>query len=703
MTANREQETDPADSDAETAPETIPVIFFTSTKKGLGHASRSVAIANALDPSKFAVSIGAYEQAMPFIKEAVTGPTRVEPVDYEFSPTSMPENLDDPQHYDEFVSKNQNWLTTITANTLIITDFVAPAVYLRRYLLEHDLSSAMVIGVYHSFDGVKPGGPDEEKWQNSVKTVVNSLDICFLVELKSTHKEPYLTSAGTLVLPIDPIVRPRVFTNSEVKMKIGLQPNDEYILIQAGMRVNSALWDFVQHIPKTGDEVYVLLGWDLDVDTKERIRSNPRIRVLEAVGFGQDLVAAAKGVIAKPGMQTLSEALASGVPIYLLPDGHPERKFKHQMLKALVGTAGSQETGDLGAIERQISTWVGNLESARASLPAIRGDGAQQVSQYLQEFCLEQSQRIQASYTHPVPVLKTPPGKTAEHLEPAESALRANEIKQEIITNILGSLRTMRVSHTAVLFGGVAKERLRPTSDADLLLVVEPADIAQVLTHFGGSPNTASRAQQLADNSIDSLRIKSHLNAGVELNISLMTPVSYQKIFQPFTPYFLEELGDKISQQPYFVSNFKGESSSVPKVVTVERDGIPVQERRSPGIIRDDSEHSKQTLYGVKHRMLLTSEVLADDFNLGDPTVKLMRGMVRAVLYWNDLYLKNSDGKIRDIKPEAFDANYFFRLLRDPLHMVSQKMQRRIRNLYFNELRRIKAIHVHRSGATATE
>lgn len=674
--------------------ERTPIFFYTSTKKGLGHVSRCIAIANALNPASFAVTIGAYEHATPFIHESSVRSTRVQPVNYEFSPTTMPDNLNDPRHYVEFVEKNNTWLSEIKNNSIIVTDFVAPAVYLRKYLLEHDLPGVLIVGVYHSFDGIKPVSPEEEQWQKSVKLVVQALDICFLTELTQKHKIPYITSSGTLIIPVDPIIRPRTLSDAEVKQKIGLNSSDEYILVQAGMRGNAALWDFVQQIPTTGDENYVLLGWDLDTATKEVIQSNPRVRILEAVGFGQDLVAAAKGVIAKPGMQTLSEAAVHNIPIFLLPDTHPERTLKRQMLSALTGNSISHDKNQSSqSVDRDISAWLANLDATRAHMKPIGAEGATQIAQYLQAFSLERSQLDASEYSPPMPILSTPPGKTEAYLPTAESAQRASEIKEEIIQSLLEPLKEASITHTAILFGGVAKERLRPTSDADVLLIVGPEDVHKVMNLIEHSSYSLPRAEQLVDDLLDSLRVKLALASGVELNVSLMTPVSYSRIFQPYVAYFREELGDKISPNPYFVSNFVGEQSSVPKVVVTEKDGVIQKERRSPGIIRDNE---KQTVFGVKHRMLLTSEVLSDEFALGDPTVKLMRGMVRAILYWNNLYIYQ-DEKIVDIKPEAFDPNYFFRLLRDPLHMISPRMQRKVRTLYFNELRRIKALHLSKS------
>jgi len=214
------------------------VFFFTSTKKGLGHVSRTMAIHEKLNQANFTSIVGAYEATWDYIK-GVNNLTEIQKVRYDFSPTSLPEDPDNETLYLTFVEQNREWLDSLEDSSIVITDFVASSVYIRRYLLERNLVNTQIIGVYHSFTD-KNDTQDESiaAWQLSVEKVLDNLDICFLVELKLEHSIPWITSEGTLVIPTDSVVHERKKSKEQVKEEIGLDPSDEYILIQAGMRGN---------------------------------------------------------------------------------------------------------------------------------------------------------------------------------------------------------------------------------------------------------------------------------------------------------------------------------------------------------------------------------------------------------------------------------------------------------------------------------
>lgn len=670
-----------------------PLFFLTSSKKGLGHISRAVAVANELSEADFAVSLGALPSVQPFLDQSMHRSFQSETVQYDFSPSDLPPDFQSEQRYRDFLDGNRSWLSKLTENSVVITDFVAGSVYLRKFFIENNLDNAQIVGIYHSFEGIVSDDADVMAWQSAVKSVVNALDICFLTEVKSTHDFPHITAEGTLVLPVDPVVSPRHFSDAEVKQMIGMPLEDEYILIQAGMKGNGALAEFVKTIPETSPYYYVLLGWNLNPDVLALLQNHPRVKVIEKMPSGQDFVAAAYGVIAKPGMQTLAEAAVYKVPLLLLPDDHPERKLKIQMLHALTGSSTHPTTLEATIpYDMQIQVWLNDVGKQRAALQPIRGDGARQIADYLRAFSLEKKLVERSQYVRPVPVLDTPPGKSADYLSPDESKEVVRHIRAELETRFIRPLSEAGIQHSFILFGGVAKEMLRPESDVDALLVLAPGDIDQLMIRWKEDmqpPLSEERCLALVSGKVDALRLRGSLSTGREVNISLMLPEGYAKIFQPTVRYFIEELGKKISGSPYHISDFTGKAVAIPKVFTIENKGEIRQERRSPGIM---PQEDGATLFGVKHRMLLTAENLHDGWGFGDPTRKLIRGMARAVLFWNDLY-ERRNGKIIGIKPEAFDENYFFRLLRDPLHMVGPKVQRKMKNLYFNELRRLQVLY----------
>lgn len=679
------------------------VFFFTSTKKGLGHVSRVTAINEKLNPNFFTAMIGAYESTREYIKN-LNPNVDIVPIEYDFSPTSLPENINDEEMYQRFIEQNKDWLYSLTNTSIVITDFVVSSIFLRRFLLEKNLINTLIIGVYHSFQEKNTANDDViSKWQSTVNRVVDFLDICFYIELKAEHALPHITKEGTLIIPIDPVVHERKKTNEQVKAEIGLSDSDEYILIQAGMQGNDSLKQFVESIGVNSPYWFVFLGWDLDESIKDALKDHPRVKVLEKVAIGHELVGAAKGVIAKPGMQTLSEAVVYNVPLLFLPDDHPERKLKIQMLKDIVKDPTIPCVLDDKTIyEHQIREWLKRGDEQVTFFKQIHGDGAQQIASFLQSFHLEGYLAATSDGEKPQPILDTPPGKTSERLSPEDSTKKVKMIRAEIIEKVCIPLSAAGIKKTFILFGGVAKERLRPDSDVDALLVIEEDDLQNLTENWNISlsePLSLNRIKMLKEGAVDALRLEATISEGMKFNISLMTPTSYKKIFSPDVPYFREELGNKISGTPYYVGDFRGGVHALPKVVERVIGDTTVKERRSPGVIRQEND---VTIFGVKHRMLLTADILSDDFNFGDPTRKLIRSIVRAVLYWNNLYIKK-DNKIVGIDRKAFDTNFLFRLLGDPLDMIGPKMQRKIKKLYLNELRRLIVIYKRRASIKIKE
>ncbi|MBM3282980.1 UDP-N-acetylglucosamine--N-acetylmuramyl-(pentapeptide) pyrophosphoryl-undecaprenol N-acetylglucosamine transferase [Candidatus Gottesmanbacteria bacterium] len=673
------------------------ILYLLSTKKGFGHITRAVAIAHRL-PSQNPICFGVY----PHAREFISGNLRERNISfidcsYDFSQS----NYDREQNVanrEKFFQDNLEMMSLVDKSNLIVTDFIAPIVFIRDAVDAKEDSNTLLVGVYHSFNGYHPLDEELTEWQSKTAQVVDALDVVFLVEPLRKPRSPYLTQRGTLVIPCGPVVRDVTKDRDTVKKDIGLSPTDEFVLIQAGMKGSKEIKQIIEtvgtYLKQTGLKAVILRG-DMDI-ARDRYDFDKQIVILPETVEGHNLVAAARGVIAKPGMQTLSECIAYKTPLLFVSDPHPERKLKIEMLRDISGR-NIPTVLDLNEDpSAQIRKWLEHHDEIQSAYSMIACNGAQVIADTLQRF---QREGLRTSGVQPpIPRHDVPPGKVAKHLSLAESAEKIRLRKTYIEENIIDYLKDAHIQATVIGFGGVAKGILREESDTDILMIINETDLDMLLPFFlkfqMAKPLTSQRVTSLRKGEYDALRLKTDLPDGSDLNISLMTKESYGRIFSALTRYFKEELGDKLSGQPYHLPDFHGQEHAFPKVYEVQVGSDIHRERRSPAIVSFDN----RIILGVKERMLLTSEVWFDGLKLGDPTRKLMRGVARAICYWNNLYEYGDDGKITGLKPDAFNPSYFFRILRDPVDMYTKQKYRMLKNLYFNELRRIDFITRYKAG-----
>jgi len=674
------------------------LIYLLSSKKGLGHASRAIAVVEKMSPKAGEVIFGGYPQIKDYLEAGLGQEVDFQDLSYDFSPSSMPrteEEMDSARI--TFVESNSDLLKKIKEEnpSVLLTDFLAQAPLLREYIEENQLDTKL-IGIYHSLERSDHDetGSSIDAWQENISKVVDAMDVLFLVELNKRLRPPYITDSGTLVCPVGPLVREVTRHSQEIKSELGIEENQEYILVQAGMRGNGALSNFIRQAASSDqlkEKVFVIMYWDDEF--KDNLEGVDNVRYLPKAPDGHNYVANAAGVIGKPGMQTLSECVAYRTPILFVDDPHPERQIKIDMLQQIVKEAGIDEVvldleGDVGS---QVIRWIEQHDKYKKAFGEIPEDSSYLVAQLLERI---EAEGLVQTENRPTVRSDAPPGKKEGQLDYWESRKKIQHWKEEIEQRLIQPLKDASVPASLIAFGGAGKGMLRPDSDLDMMAVVRVEDLGEFQKILEQQfqfqePLTQERLDSLKNNQYDSLRLKANLNDGTELNVSLMTDESYRKIFSPFTEFFREELGKRISGNPYSVPDFTGLDYALPKVYEVsDGEGKTKKVRLSPGIV----EQQGRKLLGVKQRMLLTSDAWHDGLQVGEPTRKIIRGVTRALCYWNNLYQHNDENKVTGVVPEAYDKNYFFRILRDPLTMYSPQKAKQLRDLFFNELRRIDYI-----------
>lgn len=678
-----------------------PLLYLLSSKKGWGHITRAAAIAQRL-PTITPICFGIYGHAQNFIEDNLKR-TNISFVscNYDVSQTDIDFSNHDAEKI-RFLQSNPGLPDLVASTRIILTDFLAPSIFIRDLIEEMPQSDHLIVGIYHSFDGYNPLEANVREWQAKTAHIVDSFDLAFLIEPKLAHSAPYFTNKGTLIIPCGPVVRDVTKNAEVVKRELGFGPDDDFVVIQAGMRGSKELTQFLDPMisPLQGLGLkIVLMHGDMEV-TQEFVGRYPSIVILPSTHEGQNIMAAASGVIAKPGMQTLSECLAYRTPLLFVNDNHPERKLKIQMLKEVTNdqTIPIVLSNDDNSPE-QVVQWFRNRQKIISAYTKIDCNGADVIAQTISQL-QEEGRKGTLEEDHDLPVVgkDPPPGKKSGRLSIEDSVIKIAGIREHIHKNLIASIKKAKLAASIFAFGGIGKGILRPDSDADILVVVKNQDLDSIPAVLSSltlkEEVTAERIQSLKSGSLDSLRLKSIILGICDLNISLMTEESYRKIFSPLTTYFREELGSQISGNPYYIPDFQGKSYEVPKIHRRENADTTISERRSPGIIEIDGKK----LLGVKERMLLTSEIWQDELSLGDPASKILRGVARAICYWNKLYKTDAQGNIYGVKPQAFDQNYFFRILRDPMDMYSPSKIRSLKNLYFNELRRINFLARNRDN-----
>lgn len=652
-----------------------PLAFFTLGETGYGHTIRAGSIAERLsrNPNFEIIFLTHPNVSRELLEKRVffNCPVRI-----------LPFNYQNPNESHKITSELPQNLTAI------ILDF--PKQTWPNF--EQIYGNIPIVAIYHSlFSPVN----DEEisDFQEKKRRLLaeKNIQTLFLVVFDRCPNNPFYYN-DTLVIPIPPIIK-EIDEEQQNRILRELElEKGRYVLFTGGKEGNLIFNDLISNILSSQSsqnffdffssrKLKLVINTNLDL-----LSNNPNIIVINNTPHLAELIDAAKLVIAKPGMQTLSEAVGYRTPLIFLPDKHPERRLRILDIQGIYGHSHLtlHFNFTIEDLFKAIQYALDKYEEIRNRLAEIPTNGAQIISEILTNY-------FNYPLVSPIkPRERFIPGKEPNFLSEKESKKRKVEALEAIQQLLIARLKKLNLPSTVILFGGFARGKLRENSDVDLLLVITKKDVNQLNEIFSllnlNEEISQDRINSLQNGTYDALRIKTILELSwgrVELNVSVMTLDGYRKIFTPYFTYMNEELGKRISGKPYHITNFQGEDTTIPKVVY-----DPKPRRLSPA----NPRISGKVYLGVKQRMLLISETLHNTLDLPDPVKNLLKGITRAICFWNNLYKKNNE-KIIGLKPCSFDVNYILRLLSEPPEGLNQEVIRRIKELYFNCLLRIHYFH----------
>ena len=366
----------PEQSEPPPAESELPdITYVLASKVGFGHSSRAVAILRELEQSTN-VLIAAHQNVHNFIDYNLSNSH----INYGYIPVHYR-----PEHTEAwFNNSNQDLVRLAADSPLVINDYLRQFRFLGN-TLRRTRKDQLHIGIYHSIDGYSTDDFMIKKYQENYKESARNLDYLFLIEPKIEHVSSYELNGGAIVIPTDPVVR-RVTKSPEiVRQEIGLAPNEDFILVQSGMSGNQYLREFVTSLAELSVNGLrlVLAPSRMPID-KDMLRASGVTIISEALD-AHNLVNAASGIIAKPGMQIVSEAIGYRRPLLLVDDSGPEPRLKITMVQEVIGSDLPARL-DIGTnISGQISEWIQAAPEIIEAYGRIPCDGARQIARLLPE------------------------------------------------------------------------------------------------------------------------------------------------------------------------------------------------------------------------------------------------------------------------------------------------------------------------------
>lgn len=350
------------------------VTYLLSSKVGLGHSSRAVAIAQEMDGDAF-IQFATQPPVRNFISENLAdGQTGFEFVDL---------NYDAEMEAHDFLSNNLTLIGALAlSGEIVLNDFVLQAIHLRQ-APEFLMHNKQMVGIYHTIEACRATTPETQSYIDRYLKIAQCMDHIFLAETKPARRKPYQLQSGTRVIPCEPVIRSLTKDSHAVKTELGLRPNDDFLLIQGGMKGNEALRQLLRTLPELaqGDLKIVLAPYDMQYD--QDILENEDVVFIDHRIDGHNVVAASSGVITKPGMQILCEAIGYRVPVLFVDDTDPERQLKLTMVEDVLGDELPFKIDTETELRSQISDWLEHSAEITERFEQIPCEGAKYVAEEL--------------------------------------------------------------------------------------------------------------------------------------------------------------------------------------------------------------------------------------------------------------------------------------------------------------------------------
>lgn len=193
----------------------------------------------------------------------------------------------------------------------------------------------MFFTLYHSDLSIREND-DFKNWKKHIiKIINNTSDLLFHVNFYPPSK---ITDLNASYFPIPIITRTVTESPEQVKKKLGLQPDEKFILVCLGSGVGKYAYNQIEQVyqvlnkMKLDYRILIMKGM-----RNHTINFNPKIITLELIKNGINIVNAADMVIAKPGMGIFQSCIATKKPLLFLPGDDSERKLKIFDLRKIIG------------------------------------------------------------------------------------------------------------------------------------------------------------------------------------------------------------------------------------------------------------------------------------------------------------------------------------------------------------------------------
>lgn len=352
------------------APETLlkkrPVVVFSSNWDGLGHTTRDISIIRGL-----------VDQGVPTISCSQNGVAGFIRNNFPDVPTDLLGIVDlqdtgSTSGYDAgtFVTKNPYARKPLRHASVVLTDFI-PEV---TTVLQQEGNKAPAIGVYHSLDDMA-ASPEVVSWQQKMLQLSQPLDLLFHMTMIQPPKHE-----GLEVVSIQPIARDVTRPPEEIKTELGLEHDEEFVLIAGGLNGHTQLVDFLHGAKPRKDGVRYVVQIGKNSVAKDDFPGH--LIWTNAKPDGHNYINAAAGVVTKPGFGTIIECVKTTTPVLLSQHEHPEGKANLQLMTTLLEGL-PVEIDKKRHPEEQISDLLGAKKDIAARMRTVPCNGAEHIATYL--------------------------------------------------------------------------------------------------------------------------------------------------------------------------------------------------------------------------------------------------------------------------------------------------------------------------------
>jgi len=350
-------------------------------KTGYGHAVRLVAILRALNNrDNFTVSVFANNAVWPVLYPVTSSSdTQLNSFDYLFyEDQTSPGSFENQEECRIFFETNKEHLDE-WKESIIFTDFVKHAIYIKQCF------GTPLLGLTHSDLIVRRKDTSEvASWKNFVRQAIDKCDVV----LQSTLLPEQQTIANVIPVPI--ISRKPTCTTEQLKMRIGLSHDEQFILYYPGVEKGPKRYPHLDDIQNALSELQL----PFHVVVMHGIHSSGQKPHTDKFGCihvyneqeGQNFVNAASFVIAKPGMSLFSECIATRTPVLMCHAATGETLVREEMYGQIIGDKPPiLDKFDKYSVLVAIENLVEQSSYIRDAFGKVRSDGDQVVANMLIE------------------------------------------------------------------------------------------------------------------------------------------------------------------------------------------------------------------------------------------------------------------------------------------------------------------------------